>query len=424
MISHTLSNQIDMFELRKEIVFPVLILVLAFFASSGFLYQQFSSKDITGNSDRSYDKSLYGAAPLEDRDSDGLPDELEKELETNIESADTDGDSLLDYEETRKYKTNPLKKDSDNDGAEDQQWDERREYAYTIQIIIDLRPPFNIEQMNDFHQDARVLEEFGNNVTRVEVILYPEAEMIINPSWYQPVESEFTQRTYTKNYSKDMQKNVRKLIAGSKTDIQAVLRILEAIKAMETVFYALPVNIYRSKAGEIVEEPAFVPSGSAATNLTIDEIKKNMFFADSMYKRRIHSGCGSISTLRGAMLRSAGIPEKIIDTIPLGFYYLRDETTVKLKNKYRLKELPLENHAFLSEHYFNIVLIGNQWIRVDNRPYTDIFLDNKGLYVKIRELDDLTDYNSAEYYNPDPQTFFEYRPYKYVSITEQEAVYN
>lgn len=413
-----------MFKPRKKSIFPVLILILAFLVSSGFLYQQFSSKDIAAGSGKSHDMGLYEAIPLEDRDSDGLPDKLEKALGTDIENIDTDRDSISDYEEIQKYKTNPLEKDSDNDGMSDSDWDERREYAYTIQAIVDLRPPFNIEQMNDFHQDARVLEELGNDVTRVEVILYPEAEMIINPSPYQPIENEFTQRTYTKNYSNDMQKNVRELVAESKTDILAVLKILEDIKAMETVFYFLPVNIYRNNAGELVEEPAFVPLNSAKTNLTLEEIKKNIFFADSMYVRRIHSGCGSVSTLRGAMLRSAGIPEKIIDAIPLGFYYLSDETTIILKDKYRLKELPLENHAFLSEHYFNIVLIGNQWIRVEKRPYKNSFIDNKGLYVKIRELDDLTDYNSAEYYNPDPQTFFEYRPYKYVSIIEHEAEHN
>ncbi len=51
-----------------------------------------------------------------DSDQDGLPDEEERGLGTNINDIDTDGDGLFDREEVKVYKTNPLVPDTDGDG--------------------------------------------------------------------------------------------------------------------------------------------------------------------------------------------------------------------------------------------------------------------------------------------------------------------
>ncbi|MFH1522982.1 MAG: binary toxin-like calcium binding domain-containing protein [Patescibacteria group bacterium] len=51
-----------------------------------------------------------------DSDSDGLTDEEEKKLGTDINNVDSDDDGLFDREEVKVYKTDPLNADSDNDG--------------------------------------------------------------------------------------------------------------------------------------------------------------------------------------------------------------------------------------------------------------------------------------------------------------------
>lgn len=56
---------------------------------------------------------------ITDNDSDGLTNFEEKELKTNMNSADTDGDGITDYSEINKTKTDPLKKDTDSDGIND-----------------------------------------------------------------------------------------------------------------------------------------------------------------------------------------------------------------------------------------------------------------------------------------------------------------
>lgn len=56
---------------------------------------------------------------LVDSDSDGLIDEEENILGTNINLIDTDNDGLTDYEEVKIYHTNPLLADTDKDDLSD-----------------------------------------------------------------------------------------------------------------------------------------------------------------------------------------------------------------------------------------------------------------------------------------------------------------
>ena len=56
---------------------------------------------------------------LEDADGDGLNNEDEFKLKTNAVYYDTDHDLLSDYDEVKKYNTDPLKDDTDDDGAKD-----------------------------------------------------------------------------------------------------------------------------------------------------------------------------------------------------------------------------------------------------------------------------------------------------------------
>jgi len=56
-----------------------------------------------------------------DSDADGLTDEEEAQLITNVNNPDTDNDGLTDREEVKVYGTDPLKADTDGDGYADGQ---------------------------------------------------------------------------------------------------------------------------------------------------------------------------------------------------------------------------------------------------------------------------------------------------------------
>jgi len=254
-----------------------------------------------------------------DSDADGLEDTLEANIGTNPKAVDTDGDGLTDYEEYCKYRTDPTKKDSDGDGKPDSDRDERREYTYTIRAICQIRPPDNIEGMNDLYQDARPAERKASleDAVAVEVLVFPFAEPRVNaqPYPYNSIPKElhkYVQRTLSMNFSPEMQQEVKEIVKEAATDIEAVQKILDWIAKETRLANRLPEFAYfHIKDNKIVWHK---PLGSAAENKRLLETN---FFADSMFKKRVHGTCSSTAILRGAMLRAAGLPTRIIQTLPL-----------------------------------------------------------------------------------------------------------
>jgi len=68
------------------------------------------------NKDNTQKRTVTPITKPADKDHDGLSDEEEKELGTNPNNVDSDGDGLFDREEVKVYKTDPLDKDTDGDG--------------------------------------------------------------------------------------------------------------------------------------------------------------------------------------------------------------------------------------------------------------------------------------------------------------------
>lgn len=175
--------------------------------------------------------SEFKAGTLKDTDKDGLDDGLEAELGTMCTTADTDADGLTDYEEYCKYRTDPTLVDSDGDGTPDADWNERREYTYSIRAVLELKPPWNLEAMNDLFQDARLMgSAVGNRAynkmavgngayTKVEVVVYPYASPVLLPTAYPyQLSSEafrkYIQPTTDLNYSQKCSGRSEKFFLG------------------------------------------------------------------------------------------------------------------------------------------------------------------------------------------------------------------
>ncbi len=133
---------------------------------------------------------------------------------------DSDGDGLSDFQEIHKYLTDPSKKDTDGDGVSDGDWNERREYAYTIRTILQYMPPYDDAVLNDDFQDGRVLET-GDKCIEVEVIHYPlstaSKSIEPNPNWQQDYRemTEYLKSRPAANWDEQMR---RDLLAELKAD--------------------------------------------------------------------------------------------------------------------------------------------------------------------------------------------------------------
>src|SRR5438552_1572898 len=82
---------------------------------------------------------------------------------------DSDGDGLSDYAEVHKYFSDPHKANTAAAAKPDGDWDQRKEFTYTITSVLQLAKPFNVADMNDNYQDARVISEDADSAT-VEVV--------------------------------------------------------------------------------------------------------------------------------------------------------------------------------------------------------------------------------------------------------------
>src|SRR5262245_63032189 len=88
------------------------------------------------------------------------------------EDPDSDGDGLPDFHEVHKYRTDPNQKDTAGQGVPDGDWQQRREFTYSVRAVIRVMPPYNLQALTDDYQDVRVRKETKEYV-ELEVVVYP-----------------------------------------------------------------------------------------------------------------------------------------------------------------------------------------------------------------------------------------------------------
>lgn len=376
-----------------------------------------------------------------DRDGDGLPDAREAESGCNPDMWDSDGDGLSDYAEIVKHRTDPLVPDSDGDGIGDGDWQERREYAYTIEIELKLRRPFDVSSMNDLYQDARLLRESSNGYAVIDVILYPEAEHQLEPLAFPSIEYPSELRGYLQpgiatSYDAEMQPEVEGMVAAAKTDVDAVNLILRWVDRYTSSYLpcSIPEVYYTTlDANGNVDMPRFTHANSRMRFRSgwcdipsVDDILRNQFFAVSMFKGRVHGTCTSVATLKCAMIRAAGIPCRLIYTVPVLYYndqqtepfeeLLSDRTWFRQSHcvRYYSGDSYMKvNHAFLQ------VWLGGHWVRVD-RAIGGMYGEPDCLFVNILSLHDWTDVDFSSTY---PVNWAENRPYYTLRVADQHAIH-
>ncbi|MBP7049607.1 MAG: hypothetical protein KBE65_01185 [Phycisphaerae bacterium] len=340
-----------------------------------------------------------------DSDADGLEDSLEVELGTDPTQADSDGDGLGDYEEHCKYRTDPTEKDTDGDGTPDGDWTERREYAYTVRAICEIRPPNTIEGMNDLYQDARPADRKTRlqDGTAVEVLLFPFSQPHVFAQPYPRTTipdstQRYVERDFSMNYSDEMRKEIKEqIVRGATTDVEAIEKILAWIARETTLANRLPEFAFFN-----VVDNQIVWRQSLGSSQKDEQFLQTNFFGDSMFKSRLHGTCSSTATLRATMLRAAGIPTRLIQNLPLISRYEGDPEPLQesLRMRVMAKGYDWGQGGGGANHYYNEVFLNNRWIRVDNVINPGPFVGDK-LFVRVYSLASWND--RADWHNPRPQ---------------------
>lgn len=344
---------------------------------------------------------------------------------TLVPQEDYDNDGLINREEILKYKTNPYKADSDSDGIIDYDLDERREFVYSVYALVKIRQPFDVEAMNDMYQDVEIVSEVDDRgYSTIKIIIYPYTDIPLIPSTFPlrnlPEELlEYTKPGISTNYSPDMQVAVKEIVRFYDSDYEVVGKIISWIDS-ETQLADFPFQpevfyFAYTKDGEVyLRNPP-----SLSTTRMLDEL----LFANSMFEKRVHGTCCSTATLKCAMIKAAGVPCKIIQTLPLVFSHesQKEEYKNNMDKAWNdfFENQPVNKPVWLASHCFLEVYLGDQWVRVDRgiNVYSDYPDD---LILKIYSVSDLTDIDISLIY---PVNWIYNRPFYTLLLEDQEPIH-
>jgi len=335
------------------------------------------------------------------------------------QQVDTDGDGLSDYQETHKYLTNPNKADSDDDGVSDGDWDERREYTYSVRSILRFMYPFDEDALNDDFQDAIVLEQEDYYI-EMEVIHYPfstaEESISANPNWRQDYAdmNEYLDPGITTNWDANMRLDLLAeleadgIVVGNLTDKQVVEQVsywviheYSVIDAFTTFYIHYPNGQPEIYPGlEYVFERDSGPYG-----WTVEKQFEHELLGKGMFYNKTRGSCTSTAIALTTALRAVGIPARMILIVPIvdpsneSQFQLVDE---QISNK-QVRQIifdGLEDYrrptAFVS-HTFCEVYVGNCWHRLNYSKLGQGILDVHlfGLTTHLYTFDDLSNANLA-----------------------------
>jgi hypothetical protein len=364
--------------------------------------------------------SLSGCTQESQRGGPDVQDSLKVELGTNSKAIDTDGDGLCDFQEIHKYLTDPTKRDTDGDGVADGDWNERREYSYSVRTILQFMPPFNKAALNDDFQDARVLETREDYI-ELEVIHYPLSRagdsIDENPDWQHDYAgmTEYLKPGVTTNWDAKMKRDLLAelradgIIIDKLTDKQVVEQVsswlMKKSRYLEKVFTTFYVyypegqpKVYPGLEGAFEHE---FNRDKDNYDWTIEEHFDHELLGKGMFYNKTHGSCTSFAVYLTTVLRVVGIPTRMIMVNPAvdasdreQFLLVKDRITHNRVRETMLAGLRMSGKGF-TNHTFNEVYVGNRWCRLNYKRLGQHILDERlfGLQTHLYTFGDLSDVN-------------------------------
>jgi hypothetical protein len=386
-----------------------------------------------------------------DSDKDVLENSLETELKTSPKLVDRDGDGLSDFQEIHKYLTDPAKKDTDGDGVPDGDWNERREYTYSVRSILRLMPPFDKNALNDDFQDAVILKKRDDYI-ELEVIHYPLAtayeSIEENPNWQQDYAgmTEYLRPGVTTNWDAKMK---RDLLAELKADGIVVDELTDKKVVREVSSWLMKKSRYLDKVFTTFYvhypngQPKVYPGLGDAFEREFNRDKDNYawtigrhfeheLLGKGMFYNKTHGSCTSFAVYLTTVLRALGIPTRMVILAPAvdasnreQLILVRDRITHNKVREIMLAGLRKSSKGF-TNHTVNEVYVGSRWCRLNYTTLGQPIFDQHlfGLQTHLHTFNDLSEAKLAptwgwRYAKGERSAVFKHsNPYSAVTISD------
>jgi beta-lactamase regulating signal transducer with metallopeptidase domain len=361
---------------------------------------------------------------------------------------DSDGDGLSDYQELHKYRTDPKTQDSDGDGTPDGDWEERREYSYTVRSILRVMPPCGKGNLSDDYQDARIRKETDEYV-ELEVTHYPLATssdgIEQNPKWQRDSARmiEYLKPRLNTNWDEKMRDDLLGELqdAGIRVDKLADKQVVEQLsnwfvgsyKDMP-LFNALHVHYPQGRIAVLPGRERSIYIGR--DDWTVQDEFEHELLGRSMFYNKTRGSCTSSAMGLTTVLRAVGIPTRMVLAIPI--VDGSDEQQVAMLQKLRhhqVRKTALDGvsglgNAFAS-HTFNEVYVGGRWHRLNYNRLGQSILDRHmfGLVTHIHTFNDLSEWGLQPTWGKwnatgrKTKVFAHNNPYATVAVTDQFGVH-
>jgi hypothetical protein len=324
---------------------------------------------------------------------------------------DRDGDGLDDLLETHVYRTDPERADTDGDGVQDGDPDERREFTYSIRTRVRVMQPVNLDAIDDDFQDARVLSA-GEEVVELEVVHYPLATLdrgiAPNPRWRSDVAGmrELAAGAST-NWDAGMRDALAAELRAKGIDVEAVDdEALARAVAAHALSRARFVNMFCTYFVHFPEGRARVLRGLEVAfeankgdpRWTPSEQIEREVLGRGMFERRTYGTCTSTAIYLTTVLRAAGLPARMVLCIPP--VDPSDPAQIAMveagvtHHRVRAEILAgLASCGGFTAHTFNEVFVGGRWRRLNYSTLGQGILDRDclGLLTHVHTFNDLAE---------------------------------
>ena len=328
---------------------------------------------------------------------------------------DTDGDGLSDFQEVHKYFTDSHKKCTN--GKPDGDWDQRREFTYSIRTVLRVMKPYDLAAMNDDYQDARLLRETAE-YGEIEVIHYPlntNAEAIgANEHWRtdDAKMQEWLKPGITADWTPALREKLLKelRVAGIEPDrlndrelAERVAKWMYRSTKSPKMFTTYYMDFSSGRPAVLAGCERAFERDKGDKNWTFDEQIQHELLGSGMFVNKTRGSCTSTAIYWTTILRALGLPTRLILCIPA--VNATDPAQLQMVEKnithHQVRATMLQNmrnqHGFTA-HTFNEVFIGGRWVRLNYSKLGQNILDAHcfGLHTHILTFRDLSEAHLAE----------------------------